>query len=79
MSRFHEEFKSLQAEREELRKLSEPFRARRDAIAQEIAPLQEEMADLAHHIHAIELPRLAQIDQRLSELAKLMGVDVRSR
>lgn len=73
MSDFEKEFEQLLKEKEELNKLIEPFRSRRDALAAQIAPIQQEMRELAVHIHSLQLPRMQQIDMRLSELTRMMG------
>lgn len=63
----------LQAERGTLTAVSEPLREKRDAIIQKMRPLEKQVRDLDAQIRAVEQPRLADLDNQISGLAKILG------
>jgi chromosome segregation ATPase len=69
----HKMSKKLEGDREALLKKSAPLRERRDALDEQIQPLLAEQRDLNKKIHAIERPKLGEIDNELAGLARAMG------
>lgn len=65
----YEMFKKLAHEKEAIRKKSQPLRDKYDKLSLEISKLQAEQKELSDKFHAIEKPRLAEIDNHLSRLA----------
>jgi len=66
-------FDKLEAEKAAIRAESAPLRAARDKLLAKIQPLEAQERELIKQIHAIERPRLAEIDNQLGGLAKAMG------
>ena len=66
-------FNQLEAEKAAIQAESAPLRAARDEIRAKLEPLEAQERDLIKQIHAIERPRLAEIDNQLGGLAKAMG------
>lgn len=66
-------FDKLDTEKAEIREQSAPLRAQRDKLRAKIEPLEVQERELIRQIHAIERPRLAEIDNQLGGLAKAMG------
>jgi uncharacterized coiled-coil DUF342 family protein len=52
---------------------SAPLRTERDQLNAQIAPLETRHRELTQQIRAIELPRLADLDNRIAALHRAMG------
>lgn len=66
------EFQKALAEKEALSAVVDPLRVRRDAVVARMQPLEQEAREIAEQIKG-HLPRLAEVDQRLSRLARALG------
>lgn len=66
-------FESLQKEREEILAKSAPLRKDRDAIMTKIQPFEDQARAIALKIKEIESPRLAEIDNQISAIARATG------
>ena len=66
------ELAALTRQKAAMSALVDPLRAERDAVVAQIAPLEAKAAQIADKIK-VHLPRMAQIDQRMSEIAKKLG------
>lgn len=60
------------AAKQKLSAVVDPLRAERDATVAEMHPLQVKANDLAERIKG-HMPAMAEIDQRLSAIAKALG------
>ena len=60
------------SEKKALSLIVDPLREERDSIMREIAPLEEKAAAVAEKIKA-HMPAMAEIDQRMSSIAKQLG------
>jgi uncharacterized coiled-coil DUF342 family protein len=70
---FRELLAKLEAEREQINAQSRPLRTERDQVTAQIAPLETRHRELTQQIRAIELPRLADLDNRIAALHRAMG------
>lgn len=70
---FRQQFDELLEQKRRLEGELNPLRERRDALAAQIAPVQEEMRKLAAQMQEQYIPRMVEIDRRLSALARLLG------
>lgn len=66
-------FNKLMAEKEAVRAQSAPLHAKRAEILAQIAPLEAQERAIIAQIKAIERPRLAEIDEKLSAMARATG------
>lgn len=66
-------FSVLSAEKAAIVAKSSPLRAKYDKLVEQIQPLELEARKISEQFHAIERPRLGEIDNQLAALAKGMG------
>lgn len=66
-------FNKLRAEREAIAAKSAPLRAKRDDIVAQMQPLLDQAKALQAEIEAIERPKLYELDQTISGLARVLG------
>lgn len=66
-------FRALQEEKAALLARTAALHQRYDELQATIAPLEAEQREVARQFHAIERPRLGEIEQQLSALARAMG------
>jgi chromosome segregation ATPase len=60
------------AEKRELEAIVGPLRDKRDAVIAKMVPLEKEAAEIAEQIKA-HMPRMSEIDKRLSQLSRQLG------
>jgi chromosome segregation ATPase len=65
--------KTLTDEKAALASQSAPLREQREAIRDQIRPLDAQERELNAQIKAIELPRMAELDNQISALHRGMG------
>lgn len=65
----YEMFQKLQHEKEAIRKKTAHLHEEYEKLSHKIAKLQAEQKEISDKFHAIEKPRLAEIDNHLSRLA----------
>lgn len=70
---FRELLVKLEAERNTIAQQSAPLRAERDQLNAQIAPLETRHRELTAQIRAIELPKLADLDNKIAALHRAMG------
>lgn len=63
----------LEKEKAEILAKSSPLRQQRDQLLREIQPLEAKLQKIDAEIHKIERPRLGEIHNELSGLARAMG------
>lgn len=63
----------LEAEKAELVKKVAPLRQKREELNAKVQPLEAELRGVNQQIKALEHPRLAELDNQLSGIAKAMG------
>jgi len=66
-------FEKLMAEKQELVAKAKPFRDEYNALHAQAEPLEVKMREAAKQFRAIEQPRMAEIDQQLSAIARSTG------
>lgn len=66
------ELDAAQREKEAMNAIVDPLRAERDALIAQIHPLEAKAEEVAAKIRG-HMPRMAQIDRRLSAAAKALG------
>lgn len=66
-------FDKLMAEKVALVAKAKPFRDRYDELRKQMEPIEKEMREQIKGFRAIEQPRMAEIDQQLSAIAKATG------
>jgi len=66
-------FDKLMAEKVALVAKAKPFRDKYKELHDKIAPLEAEQREVIKGFRAIEQPRMAEIDQQLSAIAKATG------
>lgn len=66
-------FTQLQEEKAAIRAETQPLHDQYDKLAAQIAPLADKQRALAEQFHAIERPRLSEIESQLSALARALG------
>lgn len=71
--RLRKMFDQLHKDKEVLLKKSEPLHKKRDALLKQIQPLEAELREVNKQIAKIERPKLYDINQEISGLAKAMG------
>lgn len=67
------EFTKLQSEREAILAQTADLKQQRESLLQQVDKLRAKERTLVEQIQAIERPRLSEIDQQLSGLARAMG------
>jgi uncharacterized coiled-coil DUF342 family protein len=67
------EFDKLMAEKEKIVAKAKPLRDEYDKVRKKMGTFQDQTRELAAKIHEVERPRLAEIDERLSALARATG------
>jgi len=67
------EFDKLMAEKEKIVAKAKPLRDEYDKVRKKMGMFQDQTRELAAKIHEVERPRLAEIDERLSALARATG------
>lgn len=63
----------LTAQKEKIVTKTEPLHVERDAILAEVQPKLDRVRELEKSYRAVEQPRLAEIDNQISALARAMG------
>jgi uncharacterized coiled-coil DUF342 family protein len=71
-------FDKLMAEKAVLVEKAKPYRDEYDKLQKQIQPLEAKARELAKKFHQIERPRLIEIDQQLSAIARSTGGRVMS-
>lgn len=66
------ELEALIRQKAQMNAIVDPLRAERDAVVAQIAPLEAQAAQIADKIKS-HMPRMAEIDQRMSAVAKQLG------
>lgn len=70
---FRELLAKLEAERAGILAGSESLRTERDQVVAQIQPLELRARELTQQIRAIELPRVADLDNKIAALHRAMG------
>lgn len=72
-------FEKLMAEKEELVEKARPYREEYEQVRADMAPLEARARELAKKFHAIERPRMIEIDQQLAAIARATGGKIMSQ
>lgn len=66
-------FDKLMVEKKRIEMLSAPLRKKYNMLQSQISPIQDELRELGERIKKIEQPKLGEISNRLSVIARALG------